>query len=104
MYLSTSYFGRLHGSNTAVEFARDLLYGLQSNRWYGRPPYEPVRDVYFKQNILWAQIADLTVQDVKMNCRRYTLTYSDGTTLEVEVEKGRYVLTKRAFATTASRQ
>ena len=37
------------------------------------------------------------MQNVKIEGRRHTLTYSDGTTLEVEVEESHYVLTKEGI-------
>ncbi len=99
VFQGASYYGaewyelREHKPNWSV----GLVYGVGYWDWLPQgPKYAWMRFAryYFNQNLIWAQVADAKVRDMKQNGSQFTITYENGSKLWADVEANRWVLIK----------
>ena len=99
VFQGASYYGAnwYEFRNPNPNWAVGLVYGVGYWDWLPEGPafaWTRFARYYFYQNLIWAQISDSKVRDVKQNGSQFTFTYDNGATLWADVDANRWVLSK----------
>jgi hypothetical protein len=96
LFLGRAYIGDLGRpkEKDTLSYARAILLGVKKVKWFGVISPEDAQDVYFKQNLFWSQICDLSVADIDREGDKYSIVYSDNSKLMVDFNKDDFVYKK----------
>lgn len=99
LFLGRAYVGDLErpAKKDTLSYAQALLVGTKRVKWFGVISPEDAQDVYFKQNLFWSQICDLSVVDVNREGNRFTTAYSDNSELTVDLGNNAFVYKKNGI-------
>jgi len=99
LFLGNTYYSWISEQKPWIDRGVALLYGMKflTEFFHGQIDEKLLRERYFRQNLFWAQICDLHVQDIDFDGKTWQVLYSDGSKFYLDATTHKYALYKDGF-------